>query len=59
MEQSNDIKRWLSLSAQFIDPNHNWWPYITITAKKKYEFLSELLQQIQTYFPRFEWEKSI
>ena len=30
----NDIKRWLSLSAQFIDPNHNWWPYITVTAKK-------------------------
>ena len=54
MEQSNDIKRWLSLSAQFIDPNNIWRAYITITVKKKYEFLSEHLQQIQIYFPRFE-----
>ena len=59
MEQSNYMKRWLSLPAQFIDPIHNWWPYITFTAKKNYEFVSEHLQQIQTYFPRFEWEKNI
>ena len=57
MEQCNDIKRWLSLSAQFIDPIHNWWPYITITAKKNYEFVSEHLQQIRTNFHVLEEKK--
>ena len=45
------------MSAQFIDPSHNWWSYITIIAEINNEFVSEHLQQTQTYFPGFKWKE--